>query len=222
MSITTYYTSDSHLSHAKILEYTRRPFADVEAMNAVLVAALRAVDDAGHRLIHGGDLGFNLRRFRQERGPLFLNDANRHNRIIVCGNHDQAKGGRRADYEAEFGTVVGHEKSWAENVRIVPDWLDDEPALVVVSHRPLDDDELDAYRQGWDGVCVNCFGHVHNDVLIPEYTTEWTPEFRERMQRGERHWNACVELHDYRPVTLEQLRDRQRELRTLFYPNEES
>lgn len=196
-SLRPLYTSDQHFNHKNILIYARRPFKDIGHMNNVLLENLRAAERTGSLLILGGDLCFDLTRFRSVYGPIF---HSRTNKRIVLGNHDRTKGKsehgdevRRAAYDAEFEEVSGTEKTWKRNAMVVFDILDGRPVQVLVSHAP---------QENLWGCDVNVHGHIHNNVLLrradhhPE--DDWTFD-------SPRHFCSCVELHGFKPVNLDEL-----------------
>jgi calcineurin-like phosphoesterase family protein len=78
-----YFTSDWHIGHENIITYCQRPFANVNEMNASLIANYNArVTDEDTCYFVGdiclGDRQVNLKLFQQLRGT----------RILITGNHD--------------------------------------------------------------------------------------------------------------------------------------
>ncbi len=79
-----YYTSDNHFCHAKIIEYCKRPFANVGEMNAEMVRRWNEIVTPEDEVYHLGDFAF---------GPVeaighFLAKLNG-KVFIVLGNHDR-------------------------------------------------------------------------------------------------------------------------------------
>jgi calcineurin-like phosphoesterase family protein len=211
MSRAIRYTSDLHLAHANIIKYSRRPFDNVDQMDVTLVANLRAAEAEGCQVISGGDVSFNLRKVVEKHGPLF-SDPKAH--ANVMGNHDAKSGGSRRTYDEQFGRVAGEPGTWKTNTLIVEDLLGGEgliPRLVkvLVSHEPQSD------LQGCD---FNVYGHVHNNLFDPAFREhhQWEAWF-DSLLSSDRHLNACVELHQYRPVSLEELVRRHREIQLNGY-----
>jgi calcineurin-like phosphoesterase family protein len=185
------YTSDSHIAHRNIIHYARRPFATVEEMDAVLIQNLRDAEATGASIVHAGDLTFDLYRVLQRYGPIF---KDRTGKSIVPGNHDRVKGpARREAYSSQFETVVGDEEDWRTHGLAVIDDLDGVEVMVLVSHKP---------QENLWGCDVNVFGHVHNNVLFPgeghHPEDDWA--FTSPV-----HFCACVELHRFRPVSLQDM-----------------
>lgn len=171
------YTSDQHFSHANIIKYCARPFAGVPEMNAEMRAKLVAADASGAQIVHLGDMSFDFARYVRENGPLWSEPKNH---IYVFGNHDDIKGEKRKVYEQHFATLVGVPWKWKETVHEIVDLLDGMPVRVLLSHAPLAEVPEGA---------VNVHGHIHNNSVQP-YNNRF---------------NASVERHDYKPVTLDRL-----------------
>ncbi len=96
--MTTWFTSDTHFSHANIIEFCGRPFANVEEMDREMVARWNARVQPGDTVYHLGDFAFgpyeNIAKFRvQLNGDITL----------VVGNHDRSRQRMR---EAGFPTVL--------------------------------------------------------------------------------------------------------------------
>ena len=82
--MSVYFTSDTHFHHTNIVQYCNRPFADVEAMNAGMVAQWNARVQPSDTVYHLGDFAM---------GKADLLDGTRallNGRVIlVLGNHDR-------------------------------------------------------------------------------------------------------------------------------------
>lgn len=201
------YTSDSHLNHLNVIEFSKRPFKDVAHMNALLVGELRLAEQrvlgVGGRLVHCGDLCFNYAKFIEDHGPIFQTSVGK---IIKCGNHDEIHSPRNnktrdkrqiAAYMRDFEQVVGTIGGWEQEGIVLQDELDGKLVTVLVSHAPI------AHMWGCD---ANLHGHLHNDVLLKTPHRdgfEWSFE-------SPTHFNVGVELHDFKPVTLQEAADAHR------------
>ena len=129
--------SDLHLGHANVLDYTNRPFPDVNDMDETLWDGLTATAAPDKALVVVGDMAMNValneETTRRIRG---LDCRERH---LVIGNHDLTGAGRlRAD---------GFDRVWSLMVS------GGEPPLIW-THYPLDEIP-DGY--------INIHGHVHDD-----------------------------------------------------------
>lgn len=84
MSKNVFFTSDTHFGHSKVIDYSKRPFRDVEEMDEALIRRWNACVKPGDFVYHLGDLSFH--------------DAEKSARIaarlqgqkyLVLGNHDK-------------------------------------------------------------------------------------------------------------------------------------
>lgn len=76
-----WFTSDLHLGHAKIIEYSRRPFANVDEMNAALVNNWNA-------LVKPNDSVWVLGDFAMKEAWVWVPKLNG-TKFLVIGNHDR-------------------------------------------------------------------------------------------------------------------------------------
>lgn len=83
----TFFTADSHWSHANILGYCNRPFATIEEMNETLIRNWNTVVNCTDTVYHLGDFAWNhsgskydTRNIRRR-----LNG----NILFIRGNHDE-------------------------------------------------------------------------------------------------------------------------------------
>jgi calcineurin-like phosphoesterase family protein len=83
--MTTWWTSDTHFSHANIIRYSNRPFGSVDEMNRALISNWNERVAADDVVWHLGDLalGGNIRE--QVAMTSKLNGRRR----LVPGNHDR-------------------------------------------------------------------------------------------------------------------------------------
>lgn len=198
MASTILYSSDHHIGHGRAIEYCRRPFADREHMDAVLIERLRDAKATGARLVHCGDLSFDFDRQVRRYGPLWAESPDDRD-LIVLGNHDRTHKPRQLEaYQQHFHVICGPPASWATNYAILDDMLDGRAVKVLVSHKP---------QHELHGADASVYGHCHNAVLFPsdKHHEEDYWAFDSPV-----HFNASVELHDYRPVSLQQLADAHR------------
>jgi len=79
----THFISDTHFYHANIVEFCKRPFADVEAMNDALVSNIRNHTDERSVVLWLGDVFF----CDVDRAQAIMRELpGRH--VLVRGNHD--------------------------------------------------------------------------------------------------------------------------------------
>ena len=82
--MTLYATSDLHLNHGNIVKYTKRPFSNVDEMNAELVRRWNSVVKTTDTVLHLGDFCFNKKYKDFKYWSSRLNG----NKIFLQGNHD--------------------------------------------------------------------------------------------------------------------------------------
>ena len=83
--MTTYFTSDNHFFHQKILEYCNRPFSSIEEMNTELIKRYNSVVKNNDTVYFLGDFAFTknvddiINILKQLKGK----------KHFICGNHDK-------------------------------------------------------------------------------------------------------------------------------------
>ena len=82
-----WFTSDMHLGHANIIEFTDRPFKDIEDMNSKLIANWNARVKPNDTIFHLGDFCFHSGLSANS----YLKKLNG-NVILIKGNHDGNNG----------------------------------------------------------------------------------------------------------------------------------
>lgn len=79
-----WFTSDTHFGHSRVIEYSKRPYVDVDEMNEALV-------DQWNSVVRPGDCVYHLGDFAFLRPPDAVRLAQRLNgqKFLVFGNHDK-------------------------------------------------------------------------------------------------------------------------------------
>lgn len=78
--MTIYFTSDTHYGHAKIIQYSKRPFKSVQEMDEALIENYNKVVKQGDQVYHLGDFSF-------ADPTKYFNKLNGQKHLIL-GNHD--------------------------------------------------------------------------------------------------------------------------------------
>lgn len=142
-----YFTSDTHFSHARIIEYCDRPFASVEAMDTALVANWNACVKPNDHVIHVGDVTLLRKPQKDKFGTLnVLRSLNGH-KIVVAGNHDETP---MRCWLREQGWVVIHSI-------LVED--------VLIQHNP----HIFFKHELPEGINNVIHGHTHGTWSAPKY-----------------------------------------------------
>lgn len=129
-----WFLSDTHFGHAKIIEYSRRPFASVEEMDAELIRRYQSCVQPHHVVMFVGDVFLCTR----ERAAEIMKQLPGH-KYVVLGNHD---------WTASSMIKVGFEWAGKESTTRFP-----RGRWARVRHRPIVDCE------NWMPVI---HGHTHS------------------------------------------------------------
>ena len=97
----TFFTCDTHFSHANIVKYCSRPFSSVSEMNQEMIARWNAVVGAEDTVYHLGDFAM----VKAYEWPAILKQLNGSRKILIRGGHD-----RRPKQMLEVGFAEVHEK----------------------------------------------------------------------------------------------------------------
>lgn len=158
MTTNTWVISDTHFWHDNIIKYCDRPYANSEEMNEDLIAKWNASVKQDDIVWHLGDFCFGSKDKIKGIVPRLNGRIN-----LVLGNHDHHKIGFY--YECGFNRVYDH------------------PVVIsnffILSHEPMQ----------WvkDGdVYANIFGHVHDQKMYKDFTSN--------------SFCACVERIGYAPI----------------------
>lgn len=81
--MTTYFTSDTHFNHSKIIEFCNRPARDRDEMNEMLIDRWNERVKPGDMIYHMGDFAFCGKTLRK----IIINQLNGR-KFLVRGNHD--------------------------------------------------------------------------------------------------------------------------------------
>lgn len=187
--MTRYFISDHHFGHASTWEKFKRAdgsplraFTSTEEMDETMIANWNAVVKPEDSVYHLGDFVINRK---------FLHVGHRLNgrKRLIRGNHDLFK--TKEYLEVGFEEIYG---VWVEP-----------KDKIICSHIPIHPDSL---KPGW----LNIHGHLHyGRVLLhggPREGMKFTPYPLENFRPyfDLRYVNVAVEMTNYTPITLEQVR----------------
>ena len=169
------YISDTHFGHRNVINFDRRPFADINQMNSTIMALwndrVRADDDVWIL----GDFCY-----RSERAPEWYLRQLKGRKHLIIGNHDQiileSKNAYR--YLESIDTMVN-----------CNDYLNKENVQVVLMHYPMA--EWPYIHRG----AYHLFGHIHNRLDDTYYF----------MKNRERAFNAGCMINNYTPASLREI-----------------
>lgn len=191
---TTWFTTDWHLGHARIIELCGRPFRDLDHMHDEMVRRHNELVAPGDPVFVLGDVVMgkfleNVELVRRFNGRKLLVPGN-HDRVSPAYHHSGPPARRQAQVE----------RFAAEYLRVFDEILWEDPVVelagsrVQLSHYPYQaEDERDQryneLRPRDEGLPL-VHGHVHNS---------W------KLHEDGRELNAGVDVWDFRPVSGEQV-----------------
>jgi len=175
--MTTFFTSDTHFGHRRIIDYCSRPFANVDEMDEALIAHWNRRIGPDDSVYHLGDFTLKSQGFARR---MF---ARLHGHIKVLGlpwHHDKGWVPKQPG-TSDLCSASGHA------VEILPPLLvmrlSDVPCgVITLSHYPMAEWEA-AYHGAW-----HLHGHSHGN------------------HRGEGALlDVGVDVHGYAPLSLQDL-----------------
>lgn len=185
--MTTFFTSDTHFGHARIIELCNRPFEDVDHMNSEIVRRWNEVVSPTDSVVHLGDVAL---------GPIdkSLEVVSRLNgyKVLVNGNHDRPfmnRGKKRfEEWHARYSEVFEEVTTSTAQIEILANG-----AVVLVSHFPYDGDSHGEDRYSEDRPLdmgrTLLHGHTHLDNKVS------------RSNRGTLQIHVGQDAWGYRPVS---------------------
>lgn len=188
--MTTWFTSDHHFGHQRIIDHCSRPFQSVYAMNDGLVERWNARVEDDDEVFVIGDLTMSKTHSMLE----WLTGRLRGHKILIPGNHDACwhghkRWGRELPFYRNAGFAVWND-AWINLSSVCDTSAFGRP--VIACHFPFagdhsDQDRFVDHRPDDEGQIL-LHGHVHNAWKI----------------KG-RQINVGVDVWDYAPVSLDEL-----------------
>lgn len=172
-----WFSSDHHFGHKNIIQFCGRPFPDTIEMDEQLVIRHNAYVRPNDHWYCLGDV--TMERDTRGDGLVILDRMNGHRRLIM-GNHDHY---HVSHYLKYFEKVMA--MNVIDNIRF--------------THIPV-------HPASMGGVRANVHGHIHNNqdgVFQPVMRVDKVTQ-KITMKP---YINISVEVTDYRPVNLEEIRE---------------
>jgi calcineurin-like phosphoesterase family protein len=180
-----FLTADTHFHHKNICKLGARPFASVDEMNQTMVDRWNQTVNPTDRVYHLGDVAM----WKPETLDICRNLNGQ--KYLIRGNHDNYS----TDVYKRYGfvDVVGYKefKDWQGNT-------------FVCTHCPLHPMDIAPYGR-WS---ANVHGHIHQ---LRVQTATFDLGFGWFEQTDPRYFCVSVEQTDYRPVSLEWVKQKLRE-----------
>ncbi len=211
----TWFLSDPHFGHKRIIELCERPFESVEDMNEVMLDNINSTPGIDHgRLVITGDILMGV----MDDSLTILGQIHCAELVLLPGNHDRwslawkhnkkdprAAAAKRSEWAKRYfeagpewartRVFVDQEPSYWPMSKVLEDDAKGHPlAETLISHYPYKgdsqyegDDRYDWLRAPDDGLPI-IHGHVHN---------EWRAK--------ERMFNVGVDVNGFKPVSEEEI-----------------
>lgn len=177
-----FFTSDTHFSHKNIIKYCNRPYDTVDDMNKILTENWNSVVGEEDIVYHLGDFSFaNPFTTAEIRKKL-----NGHIRL-VAGNHDWSIQKTRWICEIGMNEVYYPTPS----TPLIIDGF-------MLNHFPYTGDHTEEDR--FD---------KHRPIQNPHLKKQWLlhGHVHEKWRIKDRMFNVGVDVHDYKPISLNQIKE---------------
>lgn len=173
-----FFTSDTHFGHARVIDFSSRPFKDIEEMNETLIKNWNEVVKPNDTIFHLGDFALGGSKIWKETLER-LNGK----KYLIMGNHD-------------FKNFRNSYREYFEEVVLAKYYTYKDKAMYL-SHCPYL-----CYGGDERGVW-NLYGHVHSgpnarlgkDLPKLQYLGEWT-------------YDVGVDNNNYYPVSFEEIAEK--------------
>ena len=187
-----YFSSDWHIGHANVINFSNRPFNDVHHMSESLVKRYNATVQETDVCYFLGDMGYNSDHLRKV--MVRLNGT----KILILGNHDKK---RQAMMNSGFDAVLNSGSMYIQG------------ELVTMSHCPL----RGVYRENTEGM-RGCDGteNWHREKDHDQFSLENKGQFHlhghchapnsgKSEVQLDRQWDVGVDGNGYRPVSISEV-----------------
>lgn len=173
-----YFTSDTHFGHHNIIQYTNRPWRDVQEMNEALIANWNSVVRADDHVYHLGDvcmgrLWESVKCLKRLKGKKFL----------IQGNHDV-----KAVKDPEFRKQWEWIRPYHELMHVDPET--GKKQLIVMCHYAFR-----VWNKSHHGSWALC-GHSHGSLreALPYY------------QGAGKLLDVGTDVHGYHPISFNHIK----------------
>jgi calcineurin-like phosphoesterase family protein len=177
-----WFTSDLHFGHANVIKYSRRPFADVDDMDAALIDNWCRVVGRGDRVYVLGDL-----TFRTPAETCAILDRLPGQKFLILGNHCRVDTNKWQDVARRFVWVRPYEEIKIEEQKIV---------LFHYAMRVWNR----SHHGSW-----HLYGHSHGSLQEDHFarsTDVGVDAVAARLAMGKRLASVPTDREDYRPISF--------------------
>lgn len=137
MNLANYYIADLHIGHAKVIEFDKRPFVDLNEMHRVIVNNWNRVVKTTDTVYIFGDFCWE----KEAKWPYYLGPL-AGQKVLIRGNHDPK----------QFSSAV---RRFFRDIKDYKE-IKDGDRRVILCHYPIP-----FHRSAYDANCWMLYGHVH-------------------------------------------------------------
>ena len=188
-----FFTSDWHIGHKNVLDFSKRPFRDLDHMHQVLINNYNAMINDSSICYFLGDFGLSgsevmTKVIRQLKGT----------KVLILGNHDKKS---NAMYNIGFDVVLNSATIYVAGERLT------------ISHCPL----REVFREdttgmnnsdgteNWHGENRHIQYSVKNEGQFHLHGHCHAPNSGKSKVKENKQWDVGVDGNDYRPVSISQI-----------------
>ena len=188
-----YYIADLHIGHAKVIEFDKRPFENLNEMHRVIV-------DNWNRVVRTDDTVYILGDFcwsKESEWPFYLGPL-AGQKVLIRGNHDPKR----------FSPAV---RKFFQDIRDYKEITDGE-RHVILCHYPIP-----FHKAAYDPNCWMLYGHVHTtreQRFMEQLRSDVKAECKEKGDCVGNWINVgcMMPWMDYTPRTLDEIIAREQEM----------
>lgn len=181
----TWFISDTHFRHRRIMEYSKRPFASIEEHDEILVLNWNSAVKKQDSVYFLGDLIFG----EPEVARLFVRRLNG-TILFIAGNHDRT----------------------ASSIRNMFAWYGDVKMLKLSEQRIFMSHYAHRVWPSSHHGVFHCYGHSHNSLpddpkaLSMDVGIDATAARLAGLSSGQVHPLGSTKPADYRPISLDEVK----------------
>ena len=184
-----YYISDTHFGHKGVINFDKRPFSDINEMEAILIANWNNKVTNQDTIYILGDFCFEkesewLRLLNQLKGK----------KVLIKGNHDLKN--MSSSLKNKFQDIKDYKE--------INDTLNNENVKVILSHYPIP-----FYKKDYSNKVYHLYGHLHN-TIEEMYMQKFrkiilSTDDRDISSNKCQFYNCWCGFYNYTPVTLKEI-----------------
>ena len=152
--MTTFYTSDTHFGHRKIIDFCHRPYSSLEEMNEKMIVEWNEQVSNEDTVYHTGDFFF-MAKHLQVKEILWSLNGKIH---LISGNHDEVIREHKP-LQSRFESFTNYKEIRVDK----PDWFENTDSAggvkIVMFHFPI------AFWNKMHFGSIHLHGHMHGNSV---------------------------------------------------------